>query len=1073
MPETDGREKLSKVISQWNNERLDLFEISRPDENLEFHGVIRFCLEDRYHGNVATKCLRVSSGAPTREVIEVLWEKFRPDMKMLTTSYSLYEVHASKERKLGPDERPLLVQLSWTSGNRDGRFVLKRDEDGLEMKESCQEREKVGVIQSFKRTLSRKGKKKEKNNNAEDESGPCDLSGSETPGLPVGIQFSDEAEDNFLSAVVNYTNSSTVHFKLSPAYALYAAAHFALRRHGNAASVTSITDKMVAATGKVIQKQRAVAGALAFWTANSSELLNFLKHDEELGPLTRQSQRELSHLVHKAYSLLLHRQQTELSKHLPTFLIDPEEHGALPPGLELVLNTLMTTMALLRRCRVNAAFTIQLFSQLFHFTSTWLFNRLVGRDGAAPPGLRSHYWGAALRRRLSAMEGWAERQGLELAADCHLGRIVQATTLLTMKKYSVRDAKDIQSSCFKLNSLQLQMLLAGYVHAADEPRIPPDLIDAVVTAAESSVDHLIRGEGRDVRLQESPELRLPFLLPEGGYSCDAARGVPPGFEEFLEPLRQKGLCSLTRHPDSNLAWTVHFSEPAASDEGTYLAARRQPDTETVTLHKPPDSGMGVSIVAAKGAGQSDLGIYIKSIVRGGPAETDGRLDAGDQLLSVDGRSLVGLNQDRAAAIMMRTGPVVTLQVVKSGASYHGLEALLGEDGDRLKEGDGASTLYCVVDLGNKRSRQLYRSDPNVADFRPEDGDGRVDPGVEGNGATSASSVDLGADTLRREYLTLPNPKSRDKSVSEAGRTQRTLKTSRTPSDRTFLRQALSQEDLSVEGRRPLLAAQHAPGLYSSFPLRPSASAHDVLSDSPARTTAAGLWRTPFSQQATPTPSVQPVRIDIPLTRAGPSPPNPPLTTFQQSHAPQRRAPPTYACPVSAATKPSISPVKHVSFQQETSAVTARPSPRELGDPWRREAREQLEKRRALQAVERLGREMAALQAKARRSAEESGRLRRLSLEWQFQKRLREEQQDGEEEEEDEVVVQQPADRASPMESKSGNAREEDEANAGETSIGRKNGVRDAPSSEIRRRKMAPEKLPFSERQRLFSLPSSA
>lgn len=33
---------------------------------------------------------------------------------------------------------------------------------------------------------------------------------------------------------------------------------------------------------------------------------------------------------------------------------------------------------------------------------------------------------------------------------------------------------------------------------------------------------------------------------------------------------------------------------------------------------------------------------------------------------------------RAAAIMMQTGPVVTLQVAKFGASYHGLGALLSE-----------------------------------------------------------------------------------------------------------------------------------------------------------------------------------------------------------------------------------------------------------------------------------------------------------------------------------------------------------------------------------------------------------
>lgn len=81
-------------------------------------------------------------------------------------------------------------------------------------------------------------------------------------------------------------------------------------------------------------------------------------------------------------------------------------------------------MSLLRRCRVNAALTIQLFSQLFHFINMWLFNKLVTDKDS---GLCCHYWGAILRQQLSHIEAWAEKQGLELAADCHLSRIVQVT----------------------------------------------------------------------------------------------------------------------------------------------------------------------------------------------------------------------------------------------------------------------------------------------------------------------------------------------------------------------------------------------------------------------------------------------------------------------------------------------------------------------------------------------------------------------------------------------------------------------------------------------------------------------
>ena len=54
---------------------------------------MRFYFQDEDH-NVVTKCIRVASSATTKEVVEVLVEKFRPDMRMLTPNrYNLFEVH--------------------------------------------------------------------------------------------------------------------------------------------------------------------------------------------------------------------------------------------------------------------------------------------------------------------------------------------------------------------------------------------------------------------------------------------------------------------------------------------------------------------------------------------------------------------------------------------------------------------------------------------------------------------------------------------------------------------------------------------------------------------------------------------------------------------------------------------------------------------------------------------------------------------------------------------------------------------------------------------------------------------
>ena len=66
------------------------------------------------------------------------------------------------------------------------------------------------------------------------------------------------------------------------------------------------------------------------------------------------------------------------------------------------------------------------------------------------------------------------------------------------------------------------------------------MIEHVIRQAESTSDELARAEGRPIRRDEDPDLQLPFLLPEDGFSCDILRGVPNGFQEFLEPLIKVG-----------------------------------------------------------------------------------------------------------------------------------------------------------------------------------------------------------------------------------------------------------------------------------------------------------------------------------------------------------------------------------------------------------------------------------------------------------------------------------------------------------------------------------------------------
>lgn len=94
------------------------------------------------------------------------------------------------------------------------------------------------------------------------------------------------------------------------------------------------------------------------------------------------------------------------------------------------------------------------------------------------------------------------------------------------------------------------------------------------------------------------------------------------------------------------------------------------------------------------------------MVAGGAADVDSRLQAGDQLLRVDGQSLIGITQERAADYLVRTGPVVTLEVAKQGAIFHGLATLLQQPSPVIQRGKtrvhpfGRVTHYVMVDPTN-------------------------------------------------------------------------------------------------------------------------------------------------------------------------------------------------------------------------------------------------------------------------------------------------------------------------------------------------------------------------------------
>ncbi|CAD6190866.1 unnamed protein product [Caenorhabditis auriculariae] len=509
--------------------------------------------------------------------------------------------------------------------------------------------------------------------------------------LAISLQIGDYKVWDFLGEVMSRGWADCGTFRLAPAYALYLALRF-FQSHTKAYLVQFFA--RIEANLKQIATNCSSRDELLFWMANASELSYLVDRDPDLRPRAGKLSVEVERVFRRLCTVLLGALRPCSRPMLDTRISDQD-------GSAELISLLDSTLRAARTSRLNAALTIQISGHMLHTVNAFIFNHLVG-VGVSPVPLTTRL-GKSLQARLASVHRWAEGMGVELAAECHLDRSRQAANLLAAQK---NDVAALGATCYKLNSMQIRRFLSAFEHEDGEIPVDSDVINRIVRLAEKQADLLTKEDGQKITLEEPDELNLPFLIPQDGYTAELLTDVPEGLTQYLMKLEDRRVCHSVSLLDSNeqiRATSVanehmnmstsqngaNFQPPppitrsASQTTLTSIPTTQFGDSfgsngdDIIRVHlKRGNGGIGLSIVAAQGIGDRKMGIYVKKVVEGTPAAVDGRLCTGDQLLSVNGHSLLGISQEDAAKLMTNSGPEVSFEVRKGAAHRNGIGAWL-------------------------------------------------------------------------------------------------------------------------------------------------------------------------------------------------------------------------------------------------------------------------------------------------------------------------------------------------------------------------------------------------------------
>ncbi|XP_014813543.1 PREDICTED: FERM and PDZ domain-containing protein 2 [Calidris pugnax] len=137
----------------------------------------------------------------------------------------------------------------------------------------------------------------------------------------------------------------------------------------------------------------------------------------------------------------------------------------------------------------------------------------------------------------------------------------------------------------------------------------------------------------------------------------------------------------------------------------------------VSLKRDPKNGFGFVIIGGENVGKLDLGIFIASIIPGGPADRAGNIKPGGRLISVNNISLEGVSFNTAVKIIQNSPDEVELIISQPKDMY---EEGLNEEKNLSRGNSTSGSEISCVESGRKKIQDCHTALPKEQDINVDE-----------------------------------------------------------------------------------------------------------------------------------------------------------------------------------------------------------------------------------------------------------------------------------------------------------------------------------------------------------------